>query len=236
MNLPLASPCIPVLLAGNIPEREHVSLSMKHLALALVFLALSTAAWGQTEGNCSQTLSAPLNSGAELTIDSRSMGLEIVATDGLQMRISCKADEPDTARRIHLKMTGNTSQMRLDITGDSIHSGNQQVRIEVPRRTSLVVRMPAGQINIDNVEGDKDCNLNAGQITISAHSWNYRAVDAAVEIGQVNAAAYKTDKSGFFNHFQRKNAGGEFALRAHVMTGQIELLGPKQRANGTTEN
>jgi hypothetical protein len=96
----------------------------------------------------------------------------------------------------------------------------------VPRKTNLRVQMSAGQVKVDEVVGDKDIYLRAGQISISSsHSWNYQAVDASVEIGEVNAQAYGVTKGGFFRSFTKKTVGGEYRLRAHVLTGQIELLG-----------
>jgi hypothetical protein len=50
-------------------------------------------------------------------------------------------------------------------------------------------------------------------------------VDASVDIGEVNAQAYGADKGGFFRHFTKQNANGEYRLYAHVTTGEIDLLG-----------
>ncbi len=114
--------------------------------------------------------------------------------------------------------------------GDSLH-----VKIEVPWKTNLRVRMPAGEVKVEEIKGDKDIDLYAGQITISSeHEWNYRSVNASVTIGQVSAAVYGADKGGFFRSFTRKSADGEYRLRAHVMTGEIDLVGRKARAEGTS--
>jgi hypothetical protein len=86
--------------------------------------------------------------------------------------------------------------------------------------------MPAGEVKVDEIVGDKDIELYAGQITISSsHEWDYRKVNASVDIGQVNAQVYGADKGGFFRVFRKENAEGEYRLHAHVTTGQIDLLG-----------
>jgi DUF4097 and DUF4098 domain-containing protein YvlB len=110
------------------------------------------------------------------------------------------------------------------------HHGGVQVRIEVPWKTSLSVRMPAGEVKVEEIKGDKDIELYAGQITISsAHEWNYRTVNASVAIGEVRAPMYDADKGGFFRGITKKTADGEFRLRAHVTTGEIDLVGRKTR-------
>jgi hypothetical protein len=48
-------------------------------------------------------------------------------------------------------------------------------------------------------------------------------VDASVDIGDVNASAFGVDKGGFFRSFSRTTAEGEYRLRAHVLTGEIDL-------------
>ena len=91
--------------------------------------------------------------------------------------------------------------------------------------------MPAGEVKVDEIVGDKDIELYAGQITISSdREWDYRNVDASVDIGEVNARVYGADKGGFFRVFRKENADGEYRLHAHVTTGQIDLLGKNARA------
>jgi hypothetical protein len=93
--------------------------------------------------------------------------------------------------------------------------------------------MPAGEVKVEEIKGDKDIDLYAGQITVSsAHEWNYRSVNASVAIGEVRASVYDADKGGFFRSFTKKTADGEYRLRAHVTTGEIDLVGRKTRAEG----
>jgi hypothetical protein len=94
--------------------------------------------------------------------------------------------------------------------------------------------MFADQVTVEEVKGDKDIELGAGQITISSiHAGDYRSVKASVGVGEVQARAFGADKSGFFRSFSRENAGGDYRLQAHVTTGEIDLLGnAEQRSNG----
>ena len=189
-------------------------------------LASSLSGWAQTEVACGQTLQAAMHSDEALTIDSRPAGLEIVGTDAETIRVTCTADQPEEMQGVRLRFSGSGAESRLTIRGGSSHHGGVQVRIEIPHRTSVQVQMGAGEVKIENVEGNKDVTLYAGQVTISSpRGWNYRSVDASVDIGEVNAQAYGADKGGFFRHFTKQNANGEYRLYAHVTTGEIDLLG-----------
>jgi hypothetical protein len=78
--------------------------------------------------------------------------------------------------------------------------------------------------------GDKDIDLKAGQISISStRPWDYRSIDLSVNIGEVKASAYGADHGGFFPSFTKKDANGEYVLHAHVITGEIDLLGTNAR-------
>jgi hypothetical protein len=46
-----------------------------------------------------------------------------------------------------------------------------------------------------------------------------------VDIGEVRAPVYGADKGGFFRTFRKQTAVGEYGLHAHVITGEIDLLG-----------
>ena len=90
--------------------------------------------------------------------------------------------------------------------------------------------MSAGQVKVEDIAGNKDIDLYAGQITISsARPWDYRSVHLSVDIGQVSAPVYGEEKGGFFRTLNKQNPNGEYWLHAHVLTGQIELLGDHAR-------
>ena len=216
------------------------SMRIQAFAIYALFPVLALPLAGLAQADCSGTLSAPLHSGSALTIDSVSLGMKIVRTNGNApdtVRVSCSSSSSDESSRIHMKLSGDASKERLKVTGDSAHNRNPELRIEVPRHTNLRIRMAAGEVTIDGIEGDKDCELTAGQITISdARAQSYRNVDASVDIGEVKAAAYGQDMGGFFRHFHRKSLDGDYHLHAHVMTGEIDLLGSAQDKHGAVED
>ena len=198
------------------------------VVIGAVISAWAIAGYGQTTATCDQTLTAPLHARSMLNIDSRPAGLEIVGTDEDKIHVTCHRNgtDDDNVEGIRLRFSPNAVGGKLSIDGQIVRRNNGvQIRIEVPKKTSLTVRMFAGQVTVEQISGDKDISVGAGQITISNHNWNYRSVDASVGIGQVNAPMYDQQKGGFFRSVTKSNQGGEYRLRAHVNTGQIDLQG-----------
>lgn len=202
------------------------------VAAGATLFTCNLVSFAQSEVACGQTLDAPLRSRAVLKIDSRPAGLEVVGTDQEMIHISCTAADADSAGHIRLQFSGTVTNARLKITGSYPTHGNLQVRIEAPRKMSLAIEMPAGEVKVEDIAGDKDINLYAGQITISStQEWNYRSVDASVDIGAVNAPVYGANKGGFFRSITRRTVDGEYRLHAHVMTGEIDLRGRSPHSN-----
>ena len=186
------------------------------------------------ESPCGQTLDAPLRPRTLLIVHSRPAGLEIVGTDQAVIHVSCTAGGRTDTSDIRIGFRANQDDETLNIAGDLHEGGDLRIRIEVPRKTSLRIEMSAGEVKVEEIAGDKDINLYAGQITISStHSWDYRSVDASVSIGEVKAPVYGSEKGGFFPGIRKKNKNGEYLLHAHVMTGEIDLLG--KNVQGTTD-
>lgn len=203
-------------------------------AMGVALLACNIAGYAETKVPCGQTLSRPLQSRAELTIESRPAGLQIVGTDREELRVSCTAADDATAEKVALHFSPTANGGKLSVEGPHVQHGNNNldIKIEVPRRMNLSVRMFAGQVTVEEVKGDKDIEIGAGQITISSiHAGDYRSVKASVGVGEVQAQAFGADKGGFFRSFSRENAGGDYRLLAHVTTGQIELLGHAEQGS-----
>jgi hypothetical protein len=197
-------------------------------------LALNLAALARAEIPCGQTLDAPLRPRAVLRVHSLPAGLEIVGTDQAAIHVSCTLGDEDDAERIRIRFQGNQDDQTLTIAGDLSKGTNVRVRIEVPRKTSLRVDMSAGEVKVEEIAGDMDIDLYAGRIAISStRLWDYRSVDVSVSIGAVNAPVYGAQKGGFFRGITKETADGEYSLHAHVITGEIDLMG--RSAGATTD-
>ena len=209
---------------------------MRSLSCAVALLAFPIAGLAQTKVPCSQTITHALQPRTALIIDSTPAGLQIIGTDRDELHVSCTAGSAQDAGNIALHLSSPANGSKLSIEGAHAQHGdhNLQIKIEVPRRTNLSVRMFAGQVTVEDVKGDKDVEIGAGQIIISSiHAGDYRSVKASVDAGEVQAQAFGADKGGLFRIFSRESAGGDYRLQAHVTTGQIQLLGnAEQKGDG----
>jgi len=157
-----------------------------------------------------------------MTIASRSGEIDVVGSDQEGVRISCKVDDQDDAQDVHINFEQTGDFARLLIHGGP--SNNVRIRIEVPRRTDLKLRVPAGEVRVDQVSGDKDIALSAGEIQVSnVNASEYHSVSASVDVGAVSASAFGVGKGGFFRNFTRDSPGGLYRLRAHLISGNVQL-------------
>jgi hypothetical protein len=191
--------------------------------VAAALLVSGAASFAETVGDCNHPIEAPLRSRAALVIEASPGEVDIVGVDGETLRVSCTLNDSGEAQDVELRFSGSEGYGRLNITSP-MRDRNLRVRVEVPGKTNLRFHMGAGELQVEGVAGDKDVDLYAGQITITSPSDGaYRKVDASVDIGEVNAAAFGVEKDGFFRSFTRTTNDGEYQLRAHVITGQIDL-------------
>jgi hypothetical protein len=82
----------------------------------------------------------------------------------------------------------------------------------------------AGKVDIDNVTGDKNIELSAGDLTVQVgDAGDYSEVEASVYTGDLNASPFGVSKGGLFRSFHKKGTG-EYRLYAHVGAGKISLV------------
>jgi hypothetical protein len=167
-------------------------------------------------------LTVPAEAGTRLAVYSKPAEVDLVGTDGREIRVTCRLDDSDDSARVHIRYRKDDGTGELSITDGP--SNNVHITIEIPHQTHLRVRVPAGAIHVKDVTGDKDIDVHAGEVTISGVSPEaYRTVDASVEIGEVRASQYSVEKGGFFRSFKRFSADGLYRLDAHIITGSIKL-------------
>jgi hypothetical protein len=192
------------------------------LVCMLVTAAGAAGARGETTGTCADVFTVSAEAGMRLVVFSRSAEVNLVGTDQREIRVTCKLDDQDDARRVHIRYRGGDGKGELAITGGP--NNNVHITVEMPHQTHLRVRVPAGAIHVKDVSGDKDIDVHAGEMTISGvNPSEYRSVDAEVEVGEVKATEFSVDKGGFFRTFKRSSSEGLYRLDAHIITGSIRL-------------
>ena len=97
------------------------------------------------------------------------------------------------------------------------------ITVQVPRELSLVVRVFAGDVEVRDVVGDKDVELNFGALTIGVGDVNdYSTVKASVSSGEIDAKPFGASHDGLFRSLE-KSGSGKYRLRAYVGAGRLTL-------------
>lgn len=100
---------------------------------------------------------------------------------------------------------------------------NYAAVIQVPRNSTLKVRLNGGTLSVAGIEGDKDIESSAGDVSIDVgQPENYNRVDASVDMGLIDAPPFQVAQNGVERSFIRRGPGS-YHLHAHVGTGEIRL-------------
>lgn len=160
-------------------------------------------------------------SGGQLSLRLRSGDFRVVG--GTENKISVRLDAKDLEKAREVRVTFDRSEHSGELHVSGGPRNDIQITVEVPKDTGLYVRMPAGELEISNVTGDKDVQLHAGELIVQVGSPDdYSHVDASVMTGGLEASPFHEDHGGFFRSFH-KSGSGKYRLHAHVGAGDLTL-------------
>jgi hypothetical protein len=197
---------------------------MKYLTLLVLAIVQCIAASAQSNPSNDPQASQPFSPGGFIRLHLSPGGYTVTNTNTDAIQITYTAPHPDELKKVKVKI--QTSGSSADVSVSDTPHNNFQATIEIPRRSNLRVRMFAGELVIDGVEGDKDVEVTAGRIEIKVpHPEEYGRRDASVHAGSIEASAFNISKGGLFRSFTQKGTG-KYRLHAHVATGEIDLPGP----------
>ena len=158
-------------------------------------------------------------SGGTVRLDLAAGEYEIVASKDNHIRVSW--DDRGKDADVTLRIDVNAS--RATVRTETPWKDGPTIRIELPRRTNMVVRLTAGDLNIKGIEGSKDVSARAGDVIISVGPREqYRYVKASVSVGDLTSDAFNVNKDGLFRSFEWTGTG-QYELRAQLMAGDLKL-------------
>ncbi len=151
----------------------------------------------------------------------RSAEIRIVGTDDAKITVDLSGKNIDKIQDLKARLTCTQSVAELQVSGGP--RNELTITIHVPRNVDLFARIPAGEVTVEEIVGNKDVELHAGDLTISVGKpTDYAHVDASVYAGEVDAEAFGDNKGGLFRTVS-KTAAGQYNLHAHVGSGQLTL-------------
>lgn len=187
-------------------------------AVLIFSAALLTAQDARIEEIGKSPVEAKFASGGLVHMDLCSSGIDLVGRDDEMLRVSY-----DSVRGDHVKVRIQAAADRADLKVSGCPRNNFRVTIEVPKSSGLYIRMFAGELNVRDVTGDKNVELDFGQLTMDVgKADDYGHVDASVNSGELDASAFNVEKGGLFRSFDHSGPG-KYRLHAHVGAGEIDL-------------
>jgi hypothetical protein len=160
-------------------------------------------------------------SGSQLNIHVRSGDVRVVGRDDNKVCVKVDAKDPEKAKEVKVRFERFDNSAELEVSGGP--KNDLRITIEIPKSTGLFVRMPAGQLEVRNIHGDKDLQLHAGELIVGVGSpGDYSHVEASVSTGGLEAEPFGESHGGLFRSFH-KDGNGKYKLRAHVGAGDLTL-------------
>jgi hypothetical protein len=196
--------------------------TIRFLLIAVLFVPLTLAQSSKTEANLGDhPFQADFRSGSQLTIHVRSGDVRVIGRDGDKVSVKVDTRDPEKAKEIRVRFERSGNSAELNISGGP--KNDTRITIEIPKSTGLFVRMPAGQLEIIDIKGDKDVELHAGELILGVgDAADYSQVDASVTTGGIAAPPFGEEHGGLFRSFH-KSGNGKYKLHAHVGAGDLTM-------------
>jgi hypothetical protein len=191
---------------------------------ALLLLLLIASATVHAEDRRPQaTVQKNFVSGGTIRLHLESGGYTISPSDSHNIVVTYRANSESRLRRVKVEIQLEDSSADVFVTDTP--NNRFEATIEVPRHSNLWIRLTAGELDVEAVEGDKNLELRAGALQVDIpHPQEYGHRDASVTIGSLESSAFDVSKGGMFRSFEQQGPG-KYRLHAHVLTGDIDLRG-----------
>jgi len=152
----------------------------------------------------------------EMTLESGDYNIRASSDNRIHVRWN---EASSKGVRVRITTNGKSADVRVENTPNN----NFHATIEVPALADVRVRLTAGDLSVSGIKGDKDIEVNAGDLNISVgSSSDWGDVDASVTAGDLNAPAFQEARGGLFRSFKWKGPG-KYRLHVHVMAGDVNL-------------
>jgi hypothetical protein len=192
------------------------------VAAAILGTALvgSPALLATQESRTSDSLERAFEPSGRIRMDLSAGDYRITGTRDHVIRLTWSVRTPDQLSKVKARADVRGSDATITTDGPS---NNFKVTIQVPSRSDLHVRLSAGDLTVQQIEGNKDVEVHAGDVDIDVgRAEDYHAVDAAIWAGEIDAGPFHIAKEGLFRSFDWKGQG-PYRLHAHLKAGDLRL-------------
>jgi hypothetical protein len=194
------------------------------LATAILGTALVTAplAGADQDGRAKESLERAFSQNGRIRMDLSAGEYHISGSPDNRIRLEWSVRDPAQLPRV--KARADVRDREATITTDAPSNKGLKVVIQVPKQADLYVRLTAGDLRIDGIQGNKDVELYAGDVRIDVgRAVDYRVVDASVWAGDITAPPFQVNKGGLFRSFDWRGKG-PYRLHAKLKAGDLHLF------------
>jgi hypothetical protein len=190
---------------------------MKNVAVVCV-LALAAVGWARLKEHQGLDLQVTPAQTLNLQLSSGDYRIEAGAEDRLVIISQDSEQQQSSPPRFGLDTSPGEASIKVE------GPKNYAALIQVPRTSTLRVRLEGGRLRVNGINGDKDIESNAGTVMIDmGKPEDYAHVEASVDVGHIDAAPFQIAQDGFERSFKHRGPG-HYRLHAHVGTGEIMLV------------
>ncbi len=191
-------------------------------AAVLLGAALASGAWAGQEARTSDSLERSFVSNGRIRMSLSAGDYRIVGATGNRIRVEWSVR--DAAKLARVRVGADVRGGEASLSTDSPDSSGFKVVIQVPSQADLYVRLTAGDLRVENIRGNKDLELHAGDMDIDVgRPDDYQRVDASVWAGDLTAAPFNVYKGGLFRSFDWSGKG-RYRLHARLKAGDLRLF------------
>lgn len=200
---------------GTSPKSWDLKRVFGSAGLGLLILGAAYYVWSSDVANVSR-----LKTGKGIEIRATSGNINIVGRQDNDVRVTIENVSAESAKTAHIKIDRNRNPILIEVKDLPQFA---TASVEVPRAGSLAVSMLAGELQIEDIDGDKMCLLRSGKMSINVGNPEaYKSVRAFVFAGDIHAPAFNRDTGGVWRMVTWKGPG-RAVIDAHVTTGLLVL-------------
>ena len=189
--------------------------------IAAASLALGAITFGQTRAD-DHSIEQSFSEGGIVTLNLSSGDYLVRAGANDRVRVQWRAEDADKEKKLK-EVTVVTDVFERVLTirtkGPTKHA---RFTIEIPARSDVHLRVRAGDVRIEGIEGNKDVRMTAGDLHIDVAPDSLRHVHASVTFGDLKASSLGIEKDGFRNSVDWFG-DGQYTLDARLFAGDVTL-------------
>ena len=121
-------------------------------------------------------------------------------------------------------VSGDRASIELKFPKHNDHHSGPTAVVYLPAQTDLKLDLGIGDLNIKDIEGNKDLHVGIGDLTVSVNDGSqYNSIHTGTKIGDANDNVFREHSSGFFPKTNHTSTQGKFKLVATVGIGDVNV-------------